>query len=88
MPTYHYRCRSCGKELEIFQKMSDNALTTCPQCEKEELERVISAEGGFVLKGSGFYGTDYNKGRKAPPAESPCSAGSCAAGNCPMADKQ
>ncbi|TLU88506.1 MAG: zinc ribbon domain-containing protein [Chlorobium sp.] len=89
MPTYQYRCKSCGNELEVFQKMSDNALTTCPECEKETFERVISAEGGFVLKGSGFYATDYNKGGKAPaPSEpSPCSSGTCPSGSCPMAGK-
>ncbi|MBV5303156.1 MAG: zinc ribbon domain-containing protein [Chlorobium sp.] len=84
MPTYQYRCTSCGNELEIVQKMSDNSLTICPKCEKESFERVISAEGGFVLKGSGFYKTDYNSS-KPPAAPSPCASGACAGGSCPMA---
>ncbi|NTW68682.1 MAG: zinc ribbon domain-containing protein [Chlorobiaceae bacterium] len=84
MPTYQYRCSSCGNELEIVQKMSDASLTICPKCEKESFERVISAEGGFVLKGSGFYKTDYNASKPAP-APSPCSTGSCSSGSCPMA---
>jgi len=54
MPTYQYRCNNCGNELEIVQKMSDDSLTTCPKCANESFERVITGEGGFVLKGSGF----------------------------------
>ena len=83
MPTYHYRCSSCGNELEVFQKMTDNALTTCPKCEKETFERVISASGGFLLKGSGFYSTDYC-GSKSSSSESAPSGG-CSGGNCPFA---
>ncbi len=84
MPTYQYRCKSCGNELEIVQKMSDNSLTICPKCEKESFERLITAEGGFVLKGSGFYKTDYNSS-KPPAAPSPCASGACSGGSCPMA---
>ncbi len=82
MPTYQYRCTSCGNELEVVQKMTEASLTTCPSCQKETFERVISAEGGFVLKGSGFYKTDY-AAKSAPPP--PCSTGSCSTGSCPMA---
>ncbi|MEI6847558.1 MAG: zinc ribbon domain-containing protein [Chlorobiaceae bacterium] len=87
MPTYHYRCENCGNELEIFQKMSDESLTICPKCKKETFERVISAEGGFVLKGSGFYKTDYtnSKPEQAQVSPSPCSKDSCSTGTCPFA---
>jgi putative FmdB family regulatory protein len=84
MPTYQYRCSSCGNELEVFQKMTDDALTKCPKCEKDALERVISASGGFVLKGSGFYGTDYCGSKGAPPTPSAPSGG-CSTGTCPFA---
>ena len=86
MPTYQYRCSNCGNELEIVQKMSDDSLTICPKCEKETFERVITAEGGFVLKGSGFYKTDYAKGKPAAaPAAPPCATAACAGASCPMA---
>ncbi len=60
--------------------MSDDALTTCPECNAETFERVISAEGGFLLKGSGFHNTDYAK--KTACEESPSS---CPSGSCPLA---
>lgn len=56
MPTYQYRCTSCGKELEAVQKFSDPALTVCPEC-SGQLRKVFSAVG-VVFKGSGFYSTD------------------------------
>ena len=82
MPTYHYRCNSCGFEEEVFQRMTDNALTTCSKCGEESYERVISAEGGFVLKGSGFYSTDYCGSKSSKGSGS---GGGCASGNCPLA---
>ncbi len=87
MPTYQYRCTTCGNELEIVQKMSDDSLTLCPKCEKETFERVITAEGGFVLKGSGFYKTDYASGKPsaAPAAPAPCATAGCSGGSCPLA---
>ncbi|MBK5224374.1 MAG: FmdB family transcriptional regulator [Acidimicrobiia bacterium] len=56
MPTYQYRCRDCGDDLEVVQKFSDDALTTCPSCEGS-LKKVFSAVG-ISFKGSGFYKTD------------------------------
>lgn len=63
MPIYEYRCKSCGHELEKLQRMSDDALTDCPACEKPDLQRLISA-AGFRLKGSGWYETDFKTGKK------------------------
>ena len=58
MPIYEYRCQSCGHELEKLQRMSDAALTDCPECEKSALKRLVSA-AGFRLKGAGWYETDF-----------------------------
>jgi putative FmdB family regulatory protein len=64
MPTYEYRCPE-GHEFEQFvQKISLAARELpCPTCGKVA-ERRISAGGGFVFKGSGFYITDYGKDGK------------------------
>jgi len=80
MPTYQYRCAKCGHEQEIFQRMSDDPVVTCTKCGEDAFERVISAEGGFMLKGSGFYKTDYSKGSCESSA-----SGSCPTGTCPLA---
>ncbi len=63
MPIYGYRCRTCGHEFEVLQKMSDAPLKTCPKCSGQLAKMVYAA--GIVYKGSGYYSTDYNKGGKA-----------------------
>lgn len=70
MPTYEYRCRNCGHQLEEFQYISDPPLKKCPECKKNKLERLISGGAAIMFKGSGFYETDYRsesykKGAKA-----------------------
>ncbi len=71
MPTYGYKCDSCGHELEAFQKMSDAPLRVCTACGKEALRRQIFP-AGVLFKGSGFYSTDYraSKGESAPNGSS------------------
>ena len=63
MPIYGYRCRTCGHEFEVLQKMSDAPLKTCPKCSGQLAKMVYAA--GVVYKGSGYYSTDYTKGGKA-----------------------
>ena len=64
MPTYEYRCPD-GHDFEKFvQKISlASSELPCPVCGKIA-ERRISAGGGLVFKGSGFYITDYGKDGK------------------------
>ncbi|MDO5093341.1 MAG: zinc ribbon domain-containing protein [Propionibacteriaceae bacterium] len=69
MPTYQYRCKACGEELEAVQQFSDPALTTCPAC-SGELRKVYNAVG-VVFKGSGFYATDS---RKQPSTSKPAAS--------------
>ena len=56
MPTYQYACTSCGEQLEVMQRFSDDPLTVCPAC-GGTLRKVFSPVG-IVFKGSGFYRTD------------------------------
>lgn len=58
MPTYDYRCRACGHDFEVFQRMSDTPGASCPDC-GHGAERLISGGAGFLFKGDGFYITDY-----------------------------
>jgi putative FmdB family regulatory protein len=64
MPIYEYRCHECGREFEVIQKFSDDPLTQCKHC-GGAVTKLIS-QTSFRLKGSGWYVTDYAKGRSGP----------------------
>lgn len=57
MPTYEYRCKSCGHQFDAVQSFSDDALTECPSCGEPTLKKVFG-NVGITFKGSGFYKTD------------------------------
>ena len=57
MPIYEYRCQDCDKVFEKIQSGFDEHAETCPSCGGES-KRIIS-NTSFVLKGSGWYVTDY-----------------------------
>lgn len=57
MPIYEYRCDNCGKVFEEWQKFSDPPVDRCSDC-GGNAHRLIS-QTSFVLKGSGWYVTDY-----------------------------
>ncbi len=59
MPTYAYRCIACEHRFEQFQRMADDPLTECPECQGL-VKRVIHPVG-VVFKGSGWYITDSRK---------------------------
>src|SRR2546427_1114885 len=66
MPTYEYVCDKCGHQFETFQTISARPLTVCPEtlCARKrwgkgKVKRAISAGGGLIFKGAGFYTTDY-----------------------------
>ena len=65
MPIYEYACLECGHEFEKIQKMSDAPARKCPACGRLKARRQIS-RSSFVLKGGGWYVTDYpSKDREA-----------------------
>lgn len=59
MPNYDYKCEKCGEVFEVFQKMSDDKLTTCIKdgC-GGSIKRLLGTGSGVIFKGSGFYETD------------------------------
>ncbi|MBO2521641.1 MAG: zinc ribbon domain-containing protein [Clostridia bacterium] len=68
MPTYEYKCESCGI-FEHWQSIKDDPLAACPTCGKP-VTRLISNNGNIIFRGSGFYVTDnrsasYEKAAKA-----------------------
>ncbi|KJR41422.1 regulatory protein, FmdB family [Candidatus Magnetoovum chiemensis] len=57
MPIYEYECSNCKDMFEITQKITEDPLSVCQKC-GGELRKLISS-ASFVLKGSGWYVTDY-----------------------------
>lgn len=67
MPTYDYKCTSCGKEQELFLTMQDatkRLLKPCTECSNNILEKQISTPPEVKFIGPGFYVNDYKKDGK------------------------
>jgi putative FmdB family regulatory protein len=82
MPTYTYECEKCSNIFEIEQKITDPPRKRCPEC-RGKVFRVIHPVG-HILRGSGFYrtdyrGDDYSKSKLAEerPASGPSSCEGC-----------
>ncbi len=67
MPTYVYR-REDGSTFEVIQRITADSLTVCPTT-YQKVHRVLSGGTGFILKGSGFYKTDYVSNGRNTTAE-------------------
>ena len=71
MPIYEYECDNCGRHFEVWQKITEDPLTTCEVCQGR-LRKLIS-QSSFILKGSGWYVTDYarkdQKSKEKPSQE-------------------
>jgi putative FmdB family regulatory protein len=74
VPTYEYECAACRRVFEIRQRISEPPLTTCDVC-GGAVHRLLSA-APFILKGEGWYVTDYpsESRKKAREAEKTSSA--------------
>ena len=62
MPIYEYRCTN-GHRFEVLQKIADEPLTACEEC-GASATRVLHPVA-IHFKGSGFYSTDYGRGKKS-----------------------
>jgi putative FmdB family regulatory protein len=63
MPIYEYECDKCGVTFEAMQAISAKPFKTCNGlgCDEKDngkVRRIVSASG-FILKGSGWYTSDY-----------------------------
>jgi putative FmdB family regulatory protein len=69
VPTYEYECTSCRRTFEIRQRISEPPLSTCETC-GGAVRRLLSP-APFILKGGGWYVTDYpsESRKKAMDAE-------------------
>ena len=73
MPIYEYRCPN-GHLFERFQSMTAAAPERCDVCGAAPLELVLYPVA-VHYKGSGFYSTDYGKGKAKKDGESAPSSG-------------
>lgn len=68
MPIYEYQCEGCGRQFEVIQRMTEPLLSMCERC-GGHVRRLIS-QTSFVLKGTGWYVTDYpSESRKKAMAQ-------------------
>ena len=59
MPIYEYECEKCRTTFEAMQAISARPLKNCNKSNcKGKVHRLVSASG-FILKGSGWYTSDY-----------------------------
>jgi putative FmdB family regulatory protein len=66
MPIYEYRCRN-DHRFEVLQKFTDEPLAICEICGAPS-QRVLHPVA-IHFKGSGFYSTDYGRGKAKPAAD-------------------
>jgi putative FmdB family regulatory protein len=64
MPIYEYNCSSCGKTIDVLQKISDPAPPTCTSCGAENSLSKVVSRSSFVLKGGGWYSDLYSSTKK------------------------
>lgn len=62
MPIYEYKCPNCGDTVELFKRISDDTLPVCSDCGVEMIKLISNTS--FILKGSGWYKTDYSGPKK------------------------
>ena len=67
MPIYEYKCEN-GHVFDIMQKMSEDRLETCVECEAPVKKLMHPVNISF--KGSGFYSTDYKGSKKTETTDS------------------
>jgi putative FmdB family regulatory protein len=42
MPLYEYRCNACRRRVTLLRSFSDTSVPHCPECDSEDLVRLIS----------------------------------------------
>ena len=78
MPIYEYRCEN-DHRFEALQKFSDEAIAVCEVC-GAPAQRVLHPVA-IHFKGSGFYSTDYGRGKKSSSSDGKSSDGKSSEGS-------
>ena len=73
MPIYEFRCLSCNHCFELLAvRQDDTTEMKCPNCDNEEVERVLSRVS-YVMGSSSSGDSDKTK-----VTSKSCSGGTCA----------
>jgi putative FmdB family regulatory protein len=67
VPTYEYKCPN-GHVFEVFKRIADPPPEACPICEASPVQTVLYPVP-VHFRGSGFYSTDYGRGKKKETAK-------------------
>ena len=79
MPIYEYECTSCCNVFEVFQRMTEDSLTTCPDC-SGPVKKLVSISS-FQLKGGGWYADGYaSKPSNGSGSSTPCETAKSSSG--------
>ena len=70
MPLYEFECKNCGAIIEKLMKISDSNPEICDHCQGGPLVKLMSRTN-FVLKGQGWYETDFKHNGKNPKPKDP-----------------
>jgi putative FmdB family regulatory protein len=86
VPTYEYECPKCPRVFEVKQRITEPKLEICEIC-GGPIHRLLSATP-FILKGGGWYVTDYpSESRKKASKSESTSGDSAPATPTPSAEK-
>lgn len=83
MPTYEYECDACHRVFEVRQRITEAPLTTCDAC-GGSVHRLLSP-APFILKGEGWYVTDYPSAARKKAMDSEKSSSSTESSDKPAA---
>jgi len=62
MPIYDFNCNTCNKVDEHYVPLSSSPIPKCKCGKNSELTKIESFSSSKpILKGNGFYETDYKK---------------------------
>ncbi len=65
MPIYEYECSYCSHKFQQLQRVGDKTPEVCPNCGKKGGVHKLISHTSFVLKGSGWYVTDYKNSKNS-----------------------
>jgi len=52
MPLYEYRCRKCGRVMEVLEQAGAKQKHVCTKCGSRQMEKMISTFGVGSATGS------------------------------------